>query len=137
MVPRRAVFVWFKGEKGQDLVEYALIVSLLLLLLLGIMEFAIVIFTYDTIANAAREGARTGIIPANGVGEVESAVRALAVGLNPDALNISVSGGCAGGGSIGVVVTYDVPLISGIISQAVGGASTIPLRTEATMQCEP
>ncbi|MCZ7572252.1 MAG: pilus assembly protein [Ardenticatenaceae bacterium] len=139
MVRQRAVSGGFRGEQGQDLVEYALILPLLLLLLLGIMEFGIVIFSYDTIANAAREGARVGIIPANSTADVQNAAMAMTSGLDPGALSISVarSGSCSGPDSVKVVVTYDVKLISGVIIQALGGTSTIRLSTEATMQCEP
>ena len=47
---------------GQELVEYALILPVLLILLYGIMEFGRVVMTYNTLANAAREGARKGIV---------------------------------------------------------------------------
>ena len=49
-------------EAGQELVEFALILPLLLLLFLGIIEFGRAILAYNTIANAAREGARYGIV---------------------------------------------------------------------------
>ena len=51
-----------KEEKGQDLVEFALIAPVLFLLLLGIMEFGVAVWHYNTIANAAREGARAAIL---------------------------------------------------------------------------
>ena len=43
------------------MVEFAVIVSLLLLLVLGIMEFAFIFFQRHFIANAAREGMRVGV----------------------------------------------------------------------------
>ena len=51
-----------RREAGQELVEFALILPLLLLLFLGIIEFGRAILAYNTIANAAREGARYGIV---------------------------------------------------------------------------
>ena len=50
-----------KRDEGQDLVEFALVAPLLFLLLFGIMEFGVAVWHYNTIANAAREGARTAI----------------------------------------------------------------------------
>lgn len=48
-------------EQGQALVEFALVIPLLLLLLLGIIELGRMIFTYSMIIGAAREGARFGV----------------------------------------------------------------------------
>ena len=50
------------SQRGQQLVEFALLLPLLLLCLLGIIEFGIAVFRYDTIANASREIARYGIV---------------------------------------------------------------------------
>ena len=49
---------WLRGCKGQELVEYAIILPVLLMLLLGIAEFSVLVLAYDSVANAAREGAR-------------------------------------------------------------------------------
>ena len=46
------------SERGQALVEAALTFPLLFLIFFGIIEFSLVIFSYNTISNAAREGAR-------------------------------------------------------------------------------
>lgn len=48
--------------RGQSLVEFALVVPLLLLLLLGIVQFGFIFNSYVTLTNAAREGAREGTI---------------------------------------------------------------------------
>ena len=50
-------------EEGQDIIEYALILPFLLLLTFSVIDGGWLIFRYNTIANAAREGARAGIIP--------------------------------------------------------------------------
>jgi Flp pilus assembly protein TadG len=51
------------GEAGgQSLVEFALILTPLFLLLLGIIQFGFIFNTYVTMTNSAREGARTGTI---------------------------------------------------------------------------
>ena len=57
-----AVGIFPRREAGQELVEFALILPLLLLLFLGIIEFGRAMLAYNTIANAAREGARYGIV---------------------------------------------------------------------------
>ena len=48
------------GQRGQGLVEFAFIVPVFMILLLGMLEFGLA-FTHDqTLAYATREGARTG-----------------------------------------------------------------------------
>jgi Flp pilus assembly protein TadG len=48
--------------RGQSLVEFALIVTPLFLVLLGIIQFGFIFNTYVTLTNATREAARTGSI---------------------------------------------------------------------------
>jgi Flp pilus assembly protein TadG len=45
-------------ERGQALVEFALLVPLLLFLILIVVDFGRIFYTYDAVANSAREGAR-------------------------------------------------------------------------------
>jgi Flp pilus assembly protein TadG len=47
---------------GQALVEFALILPVLLLLIFGIVDAGRLIFTYNTVSNAARDGARVAIV---------------------------------------------------------------------------
>lgn len=49
-------------DRGQGLVEFALVVTPLLLLLLGIIQFGLIFNAYVTLTNASREAARMGSI---------------------------------------------------------------------------
>jgi Flp pilus assembly protein TadG len=49
-------------RRGQALVEFALVLPVFLALLFGIVDAGRLIFTYNTIANAARTGARVAIV---------------------------------------------------------------------------
>jgi Flp pilus assembly protein TadG len=51
-----------RGEDGQSLVEFSLILAPLLFLLLGIIQFGFVFQTYITLSTAAREAAREASI---------------------------------------------------------------------------
>ena len=53
--PRRA-------HGGQALIEFALVLPLILLILMGVVDFGRAIFAFNEVANAAREGGRTGIV---------------------------------------------------------------------------
>ncbi len=50
-----------KNKRGQGLVEFALILPLLMMLLLGIIEGGRIIWAYVTVQNAAREAARYAV----------------------------------------------------------------------------
>jgi hypothetical protein len=137
--------IHFHQEKGQDLIEYALVLPLLLLVMLGIMEFGILFWNYNTIANAAREGARAGIIP--GVTPEEIRTRALdsMVGLNHDLLDTAtgVNPTNMNGielnttpNTIQVTVVYNTRLITAPMIGAVTGDGTITLSARATMNRE-
>lgn len=49
-------------DRGQSLVEFALIFPVLVVILLGIFDLGRVVFAYNSLTNAAREGARLGIV---------------------------------------------------------------------------
>jgi Flp pilus assembly protein TadG len=64
-------------QQGQGLLEFALVVSILLLLLFGIIDFARVFFGYATMANGVREGARYAIVHPNDQAGIEAAAHAM------------------------------------------------------------
>ncbi|WP_111412463.1 TadE/TadG family type IV pilus assembly protein [Billgrantia lactosivorans] len=49
-------------QKGTEVVEFAISATLLFLLLFGIIEFSVALYDKATLTNAAREGAREGIL---------------------------------------------------------------------------
>ena len=52
------------GEKGQALVEFALLVPIFLLLLFAVVDFGMGFYSWITVTNADREGARLGAVHA-------------------------------------------------------------------------
>jgi Flp pilus assembly protein TadG len=56
MVPIRHLRV--RSERGAELVEFALVLPLLLVLIGGIIDFGFLFQRYEVVTNAAREGAR-------------------------------------------------------------------------------
>jgi hypothetical protein len=58
MKPRMMI----KGESGVAAIEFAIVLPVLLLLLIGIIEFSVILYDKAMITNAAREGARAGIV---------------------------------------------------------------------------
>jgi len=51
-----------RGERGQALVEFALVLPLLALLLVAIIDFGLALNARIQVANAVREGARVGSV---------------------------------------------------------------------------
>jgi Flp pilus assembly protein TadG len=52
------------GEKGQALVEFALLIPIFLILLFAIVDFGMGFYSWITVTNSAREGARVGAVHA-------------------------------------------------------------------------
>lgn len=63
-----------RGQAGQAAVEFALSLSLLLFLLLTALDFGRAFFSYIALINAAREGARRGVMTTSAAA-IEPAVR--------------------------------------------------------------
>lgn len=135
------------GGHGQDLIEFALVLPLLLLLLTGIMEFALAVMAYNTVANAAREGARYGIVHvrrdgsdcADQAGAIEEAARRLTVGLDQDRLDFAVScprSPTTGRLQVQVEAEYVHQFITAPLIMVLGGDGTLPMYTVSTMYVE-
>jgi Flp pilus assembly protein TadG len=56
----------FRGQsRGQSLVEFALVLPLFLILIMGVVDAGRLVYMNSTLSNAAREGARTGSVEAS------------------------------------------------------------------------
>jgi hypothetical protein len=68
-------------ERGQSLVEFALVLPILLILLLGILDFGRAISAYNSVSNGARTGARVAIVNQD-IDAISAAVQSEAFGLD-------------------------------------------------------
>jgi Flp pilus assembly protein TadG len=50
------------ARSGQSLVEFALVLPLILLVIMGVIDLGRGVFAFNEVSNAAREGGRTGIV---------------------------------------------------------------------------
>jgi Flp pilus assembly protein TadG len=73
------------SDRGQAVIEMALTLPLLLLVVFGIFDFGFMFQRYEVITNAAREGARLGVLPQYNATEARNR-----------ALNYLAAGGVAG-----------------------------------------
>ncbi|WP_269504981.1 TadE/TadG family type IV pilus assembly protein [Burkholderia sp. IMCC1007] len=78
-----------RGQRGATIVEFALIASMLIMLLIGVFEFGRVLFYWNTASEALRLGARTAIVcDVNAAGVVKRVKSLLPILANS---NVSVS----------------------------------------------
>lgn len=114
-----------KQEKGQALVEFAIILPVLLLLIMGILQFGMMLNAYLAIENAAREGARTGIAGSSDA-EIRQSIISISPSLDSENLNVTITPdetNRKSGDTLTVSVAYSykltVPIISNIFNDAV------------------
>jgi hypothetical protein len=110
------------GRRGSAIVELALSLTLVLLLALGIVEYARAFYTSIQLGDAARAGARLAADTAASDATIRTAVQNAAAPLVPTSITVDRSVA----GQIALSVTYDftstVPLISNLWG---GGARRI------------
>lgn len=98
------------SDRGAVTVEFALILPILLMLLVGIIEFGQAYNTQIALQGAAREGARALALDE----DVNAAVTAAAGGIN---MTVSPNGGCSGGAAYAsvttsTVFTFSIPFVT-------------------------
>ena len=72
----RKLFRRWRGEEGAQIIEFALVLPMLLLVVLGIAEFGFIFQRYEVLTNAAREGARMAVLPGYNTAAARDGIRA-------------------------------------------------------------
>jgi len=129
-----------KGEGGQSLVEFTLVLPIFLLVLFAIIDFGMAFNAWITVTNSAREGARVGSVRAPS-GDIEQRVRDTAGSLGADLTVIVTNAEGDPGESVVVDVSYAYSLITplaDIMGMISGGsiADTLNLSSTADMRLE-
>lgn len=104
------------SERGAVAVEFALLAPVLVMLLLGIMEFGRAYNAQITLSSAAREGVRVMAI-GNNSAAARTAVKNAATGLQPTLTdgNITITpSSCTAGVQTTVNITYTLTTMTGI-----------------------
>ena len=136
-----------REREGQALLEFAMILPLLLLLVLGLFEFARAWNTLQVMTDAAREAARRGVIastpPPDSAGvsnTVDSALSRAALDPAKATIVVTPAGGTwpgARGQPMTVQITYPYEFVYvGRLLEWAGGEGRITLRTSAVMRKE-
>ncbi len=63
-----------RGERGVELIEFALVFPLLLMVVLGIVDYGFLFQRFEVLTNATREGARVAVLPGYTTADVQARV---------------------------------------------------------------
>jgi Flp pilus assembly protein TadG len=139
---RRLLSRWHRTDDGQALVEFALVAPVLLLLILGLVEFSRAWNTQQVLTDTAREALRNSVV-ANPdftydgmLGLIDQAL--VRASLDPALADVTVEGWRAGSGStarIQIDYRYDFGFSGPLIAWATGGRS-LALSTSFVMRNE-
>lgn len=126
---------FFRNQKGQSLVEFAIILPLILLIVMGIAQFGLLFNSYLTIQNATREGARTGVVGGTN-SEIRQSILNTSPYLKEDNLTIHINpkDNRRSGETLTVQIIYSYPLTVPIINNILGKA--IQLNAQTSMRIE-
>lgn len=131
------------GEKGAAAVEFALVVPILLMLVLGIFEFGRAFNIQVSLSEAAREAARHAAIHyadtgyTDGDAQNAGVVAAPSVGLAPEDVDITFSDGsaCSPGDNVTVTVTFNTTYLTGLPGLIPGMPADLSLTGRGVMRC--
>jgi Flp pilus assembly protein TadG len=120
----------YSKERGQVLAETAVAMLAFAMFLFGVMQFGFLLYSYDTICNAAREGARYAMVhgsksssPATTT-SVQSVVQGQAIGLGTVTVSTTWTPNNHPGSVVQVQVTYAAPLTVPLVSTTVSLSAT-------------
>jgi len=129
-------------DKGQELVEFALLSPVLFLLLFGLMELGMAVWHYNTLSIAAREGARAALVMPEdqrvqaAIDAAESYAQSMRVNgvvaeaeLTAYVITDPETGFTTSLPTISVRVSYQHPSVTGLLG-------TIPMQASSTMLIE-
>jgi hypothetical protein len=121
------------AERGQNLVEFALIFPILFLVLLGILDMGRMTYYASALHNAAREGARYGSLFPDDPDGVITRVQETALGIPADELDVIVITSPV---TIQVSAAYTMPFVTPAIGAFFSADNEIPLGSQATNPLE-
>lgn len=138
-----------RDDEGAELIEMALVTPVLLLILAGIFDFGFLFRSWEAVTNAAREGARVGVLPAYGCADggpaedrvvaylTASGLEAPAAGeVVPTVVTFNTPAGTISACQVTISVTQQLPSI-GILGAFFGNALTsVTLNATSTMRSE-
>ena len=124
------------GQKGQAVVETALILPIIILILTGIIDFGLMFNNYLVITNASREAVRNAAIGATD-SEIQSLVVNMTTSLDASKLSTTIYPSQAlrkKGDEVVVTIEYDNALFTPVISAII--PNPMHLKSKTIMRME-
>ncbi len=143
MIPEgRSPSRFFRSTEGAAAVEFAIVLSLLLVIVMGIIDFGHAWFLRQIITNASREGARAGVI-AQTPPVSEAVIKATVLDyLHPSGLDTSGAttvqvSGAGGAPGTRLIFTVTSTKVWWIINKFVPGlGDDVPITAQTSMRIE-
>jgi Flp pilus assembly protein TadG len=137
----------WKTEHGAELIEFAMTFPLLLVVVMGIIDFGLLFQQYEVLTNAAREGARVSVLQGYAAADIQTRVNQYLQGTSLSAASVTTTVGTAQTLSIGsglcvsvTPVTVSYPhsylFLSGIANFFGASFGTRTLTVTASMRSE-
>ena len=133
-----------RDERGSELVEFALVFPLLLMVVLAIVDFGFLFQRYEVVTNAAREGARVAVLPGYSSADIQNRVDSYATaGGLPYAPTVTVTDTSITAGpttwpakTVSVAYGHQYVFLGGIASWFGGSFTSVTLTAASTMRTE-
>lgn len=134
----------FGSERGSELIEFAIVLPILLLILAGIFDFGMMFRTFEVVTNAAREGARVGVLEGYQPEDIEDRVDAYmaasgvtgAYTVNVTTVPVTTAAGTFTARSVIVNYPYQLAVLGAIEAFFGGSVTSIPLQAASVMRTE-
>ncbi len=126
-----------RRESGQDVAEFALIIPILFLILMGIFDMGRTVYYTSVLDSAVREGARYASVHPTDTAGIQGTVGYIAVGIAPTDLTITTTVTRGGAyDTVSVAASYNMPIVTPLIGSFFGGNNQVTLSSQASMKTE-
>ena len=136
-----------RERRGQGFLEFALIVPVLLLIIIGLIEFGHIFIVYASLTNASREGTRYGIVSPTDYDGINNRVRETIILPPPEEVAINVRydsgpdttafvdpGSVETGSRVRVEVQYDVEALTSFMEPFIPDDMVMRVESARTVQ---
>ena len=133
MDPRKS-----RNSAGQATLEFAFVILVLCLILMGIFDLGRIIYTTTSLSNAAREGARVGAVTSETTA-INNAVksRGIGLGIQDTQIHVTYPSGRSLGATVDVTISdYPFTTITPLIGRILGPSDSMNLSSSASMTIE-
>lgn len=130
------------NERGAAATEFALLLPVFLMILFGIIEFGMIMYGREVVTNAAREGARAGIVqgpPKRTAGQITTIANSYLTGTGVSQSDVTftpVGVGLASPNTLTVTAAYNYRFLIPYIPNVLGIANPLVITTQAVMRHE-